>query len=75
MFLESFVLNRGKIDPLAMKHTSELLTIQVSLAEGVVILEELEQTDAILLHNLLNLGHEGEMILLTIKIDKLVTES
>jgi len=74
MLLKSFVFNGGKVESLTMENTSEFLARQVTLAEGIVILEELEKTNTILFNNLLNLLHKGKMILLTIEIDKSVTE-
>ena len=74
MLLKSFVFNGGKVESLTMENTSEFLAGQVTLAEGIVILEELEKTNTILFNNLLNLLHKGKMILLTIEIDKSVTE-
>ena len=57
-----------------MKHTSELLGRQITLPKRVMILEEFKQSNTVLLHDLLNLEHEGMMIPLTIEISKSVAE-
>lgn len=39
-----------------------------------MILEELKQSDTVFLHDLLNLGHEGQVVPFAIEISKLVAE-
>ena len=58
-----------------MEDTSEFLSCEITLTERIMILEELEETNTVLLHDLLNLDHEGMMIRLAIEISKSVAES
>ena len=58
-----------------MEDTSEFLSWEITLTERIMILEELEETNTVLLHDLLNLDHEGMMIRLAIEISKSVAES
>jgi len=45
-----------------MKDVAELLVGDISLPEYVVVLEELEKADAILLAQVLDLDHQGDVI-------------
>ena len=58
-----------------MKNTSEFLGWEISLAKGVVILEELEHSNAVLLDKFLNLLHEGSVVADTFEISESVSES
>ena len=58
VFLKSIVLDSGKVDSLSVEHASELLNGDVALAEDIVILEELLQSNAIFLNDLLDLLHK-----------------
>lgn len=53
---------------LAVEHTSELLTGQVALAEGIMVLEEFVHTDAIFLYHVLDLAHQVQMLLLSTEV-------
>ena len=57
MLLKSIVLLGCQENSLTVKGTSELLGGQVSLAEDIMIIEELDETNTILFDNLFNLLH------------------
>ena len=58
MFLQAVKLLRRQRDALRVQRSAEFLSWQVLFAQDVVILEELQQADAILLDDLLDLLHE-----------------
>lgn len=57
-FLQKFVLFQGKLHLLRVQHRSKFGGRKHSLAQEVVVLEELEKTNAVLLDDLLDLKHE-----------------
>ena len=58
MSLKALIFLRCELDALRVKGAAEFLNWQVLFAQDVVILEELQQADAILLDDLLDLLHE-----------------
>ena len=58
MFLQAIKLLRRQRDALRVQRSAEFLSWQVLFAQDVVVLEELEQADAILFDNLLDLLHQ-----------------
>lgn len=72
VLFKSLELNGRERDSLRMKGASVFLAGQVSLSQSVVVLEKLEKSDSIALHNLLDLCHEGIMCLLTVKVSESV---
>lgn len=62
--LEGLVFIIGQHDLLRVKDSSELLVDNMALSEGVVILEELTKTDAVLLDLGLQLEHQVSDLLL-----------
>lgn len=57
--LEELVLFTGEDDLLRVEDGAELSRLNDALAKRVVVLEELEKTDAFSLNNILNLLHQG----------------
>ena len=74
VFLKSIVLGSGKVHSLSVEHASELLNGNVTLAEDIVILEELLHSNAIFLNDLLDLLHEGVVCCLAVEICETVDE-
>ena len=58
MFLQAIKLLRRQRDALRVQRSAEFLSRQVLFAQDVVVLEELEQADAILFDDLLDLLHQ-----------------
>lgn len=74
MALQSIVLGRGQSDALAVKGASEFLSGQVTLAEDIVILEELKDSNAVFLYDLFDLLHEFEVTIDSVKVYESVSE-
>lgn len=51
-----------------MKHSLELLLRDVSLSQNVVVYEELSQSDSVLLHDRLDLLHEGHQLSVSLEL-------
>jgi len=60
---------------LGSEGASEFLSWQVALAQDVVILKELLQSDAVSFHNLFDFHHEVVVSLNTIEVSESVSES
>ena len=75
VLLKFFVLYRRQLDSLTMEGASEFLSGQVPLTQSVEILEELEKSNPVFLHDLFDLSHEVAVLLNSIEVSELVSES
>ena len=75
MGFESVELGRSQSDTLAVTCASEFLSRQVALAENIVVLEELKNSNSVFLHDLLDFGHKCLVVIYTVKVRKSVSES
>ena len=75
MRFESVKFGRSQSDTLRVSNSSELLSRQAALAETIVILEELKNSNAVFLDDLLDFNHECVVVIHTVEVRKSVSES
>lgn len=73
VLLQKDVFGSSKLHLMGVEAGSKLGGGDDSLAENIVILEELEETDTVTLNNLLNLGHQFYHGLVAIEVDPFST--